>query len=237
MRNFRKDWQVYQADKIPTKDKVPDYLYAFLERENVEKILDIGCGIGKLSLDLAQKGYSVTGVDINEDAIRLAKTHAEKFPLSKHQLKFLVGDAIRLDLDDSPFDAILLQLVISIIGTKKERERLIQRISFLLKPGGILYLSASGASDEINPRYAELYQKDLSRTGEMHSYFSRDSETGKVLYMTHHFSQEELEGLLKKDFGIEILNKEKETSSRRLTEPAHFFYVIARRRGIKKERS
>jgi SAM-dependent methyltransferase len=232
MRNFTKNWQVYPADKIPTKEKVPDYLYAILERENVEKILDIGCGIGKLSVDLAQRGYSVMGVDINEAAIRLAKTHAEKFSLGKHQfrLRFFVQDALRLGLDDSPFDAILLQLVISIIGTENDRERLIQRISFLLKPRGILYLSASGVSDKINPRYAELYQKDLHRTGELHSYFSRDSETGKVLYMTHHFSQEELEGLLKKDFDIEILNKRKEVSSRRPTEPAYFFYVIARRR-------
>lgn len=232
MREARKDWQAYRLDAIPTKDRVPGYLYTILEKEGVEKILDLGCGIGKLSIDLAERGYSVTGIDINDAAIETAKTHASRIFSNRCQpsLNFFVGDINNLNLDNSPFDAILLQLVLSIIGVNEDRKKLIQQASSLLKPGGILYLSSSGVSDEINPRYAELYQRDLPLTGEKYSYFSQDPETGKVLYMTHHFSQEELEDLLRRDFELEILNKEKEVSSRRPNEPAYFYYIIARRK-------
>jgi SAM-dependent methyltransferase len=230
MRDPRKDWQSYKVDKIPTKEKAPDYLFVILEKERVKNILDLGCGCGRLAIDLAKRGYSVTGVDINEAAIREAEHQAAKLisAKSRARLRFLVGDITNLQIDNGPFDAVLLQLVISIIGKAEDWQQLIQQASSLLKSGGILYLSASGISDKINPRYAELYQRDLPLTGEKYSYFSEDPETGKVLYMTHHFSQEELEELLKKDFVIETLKKEKEVSSRRPTEPAYFFYIIAR---------
>lgn len=231
MRDPRKDWREYPADQIPSKESVPDCLYAVLQRERAKKVLDLGCGTGNLAVDLAERGYCVTGVDINEAALKVAQARAAFSP-GKYQdpPRFLVGDATHLELDDGPFDAVLLQLVISIIGTEEDRRRLIHRISSLLRPGGILYVSASGISDEINPRYGKLCQRDLPRTGEKYSYFSEDPETGRILYMTHHFSQEELEELLKKDFDIEMLDKKKEVSSRRPNEPAYFFYVIARRK-------
>tara|TARA_B100000315_G_scaffold254865_1_gene296833 strand:+ start:465 stop:1154 length:690 start_codon:yes stop_codon:yes gene_type:complete len=228
MRDVRKNWREYQPNKIPTKEGVPDYLYTILAGKKVKRILDLGCGTGKLAFDLAKRGYSVTGVDINEEAIKIANLSLKSCNHRIH-LKFLVGDATGLKLDEGPFDAILLQLLISIIGTYEDRIKLIQQVGSWLNPNGILYLSASAVSDEINPKYAELYRKGSTLTGEEYSSFSEDSETGKVLYMTHHFSKGELGNLLRENFHIDLFNKEKEVSSRRPTEQAYFFYVIARR--------
>jgi SAM-dependent methyltransferase len=231
-RDTKKDWREYHVDKIPTKEKLPEYLYKILAKEGVEKILDLGCGTGKFAIDLSERGYSVTGIDINPEAIEAAKLRAAQLPSYKQRghLRFIIGDATNLKLGEILFDAVLMQLLISIIGKAKDRKRLIQVVSSPLKPGGILYMNASGVSDEINPTYGELYQKDLPLTGEKYTYFSRDPETGHRLYLTHHFTQGELEALLKEDFEIEIIRKEKETSSRRPREAAYFFYVIARRK-------
>ncbi|OGW17388.1 MAG: hypothetical protein A3G93_03895 [Nitrospinae bacterium RIFCSPLOWO2_12_FULL_45_22] len=231
-RDFKKDWREYLPNKIPTKDKLPDYLYEVLEKEGVKTILDLGCGTGRFTIDLAKRGYSVLGVDINPEAIEAAELEAARLHPAERRgrLRFMAGDVLNVELDRASFDAVLLQLVISIIGKAEDRWRLIQVASSLLKPVGILYFSASGVSDEINPTYADLYQKDLPLTGEEYTYFSRDQKTGEILYLTHHFTHEELEELLKEDFEIEMISKEREASSRRPSEAAYFFYVIARQK-------
>jgi 2-polyprenyl-3-methyl-5-hydroxy-6-metoxy-1,4-benzoquinol methylase len=54
----------------------------FIEKEiNFKKstlILDIGCGTGRHAIELAQRGYSVTGIDLSEDQLSRAKSKAMK---------------------------------------------------------------------------------------------------------------------------------------------------------------
>ena len=104
-------------------------------------------------------------------------------------------------------------------------EHLLRHAHDQLRPGGWLYLSASGVSDTINAGYARLYAQDLPLTGERHSYLSRD-EQGEILYMTHHFTTEELTSLLEEAGFVRIrVAVERETSSRRPDEAAYFLYA------------
>jgi hypothetical protein len=97
-----------------------------------------------------------------------------------------------------------------------------------LRPGGWLYLSASGVSDTINAGYARLYADDSHLTGERHSYLSRN-EQGEVLYMTHHFTAAELvQQLEAAGFSQISMTTEKESSSRRPDEAAYFHYATCR---------
>jgi hypothetical protein len=75
------------------------------------------------------------------------------------------------------------QLVISIIGTTRQRANLLRHVHDVLRPSGHLFLSASGVSNTINAGYARLYAEDLHLTGERHTYLSRDAG-GEVLYAT-----------------------------------------------------
>ena len=110
----------------------------------------------------------------------------------------------------------------------RDRATLLRNIRDNLRPGGRLYLSASGVSGTINPGYARLYDEDAHLTGERHSYFSRD-ERGAILYTTHHFMADELTGLLEAS-GFERIEMtvEREASSRRPDEAAHFLYATCR---------
>ncbi len=228
-RDFRKDWREYPADKIPSKNKLPDFLFELLKKEQVKTVLDSGCGVGRSAIDLYRRGYSVVGVDINQKAIEKAKAEAQKIidPPSDNFLRFYVKDITDLQLEEAPFDAVLMQLVISLIGDVDDRKKLLQMSRKLIKPDGILYLSASGVSDDINPKYEETYKKDFPITGEMYTYLSRDSE-GRVLYATHHFTEKELKELLQTGFKEIKIIKKKEMSSRRPDEVAYFFYATAR---------
>ena len=228
-RDYRRDWQQCPVGRIPSKEKLPGFLFGLLEKEMAKTVLDLGCGIGKFAIGLYNRGYSVVGVDINKEAVKSAKAESQKAinPASGNYLKFYAADAIALELKEAPFDAVLMQLLISIIGGPAERRELLHAARALLKQGGLLYLSASGVSGGINPKYAETYEKDFPLTGEKHTYFSRDAD-GKVLYATHHFTGKELRELLSAEFKEIKIRKAREASSRRPEEAAYFLYATAK---------
>jgi SAM-dependent methyltransferase len=144
------------------------------------------------------------------------------------------------------FDVVVMQLLLSVVGGPNERCQVVQNASALLQQepgsaGGTLYLSCSGVSDDINPTYQQLYQQDASLTGEAYSYYSRRQHHGggsggvndgdDILYMTHHFTVNELKELLMQAGGFRedqiTIQQHKEASSRRPNEAAYFLYAIA----------
>ena len=235
MRDARDDWRRFDAEAIPSKESTPQ-LDAFLTAVADEAggsplaLLDVGCGSGRLSRRIYERGFSVLGVDINVEAIEAARTRFAAIDAGR-SLTFAAADFAAYDspsLDGGPFDVVVCQLVISIIGTSHQRANLLRHVRDAMRPGGRLFLSASGVSDTINPGYARLYAEDLPLTGERHTYLSRDAR-GEVLYMTHHFTDRELHDLLASAAFDEIsVVTERETSSRRPDEAAHFLYATCR---------
>ena len=63
----------------------------FAELSGTESVLDAYCGIGTISLIAADKAGSVTGVELNPEAVRNAKENAEQN--SARNVKFMAGDA------------------------------------------------------------------------------------------------------------------------------------------------
>lgn len=70
------------------------------------QILDIPCGTGRLSLYLAMKGYTVTGVDISSEMIRVAREKVEKYNLIDNVF-LKIEDAENLSFPDDSFDAVI----------------------------------------------------------------------------------------------------------------------------------
>ena len=54
------------------------------------KVLDLCCGYGRISLELAQRGFSVTGVDINKNYLKRAKKEAAD---EKLEIEYINSDA------------------------------------------------------------------------------------------------------------------------------------------------
>ena len=237
-RDAGEDWRAFPAGSIPSKASTPQ-LDRFLEGLRPQAaaarpptLLDVGCGTGRLARRLFDAGFSVVGVDISPTAIDEARSLAVPSEGGGAFLRFDVADvsaAERPRIDGAPFDVVVCQLVLSIVGGVLERENLLRHLHEHLRPGGGLYLSASGVSDSINAGYARLYADDGPLTGEPYSYYSRD-EKGTILYTTHHFSAEELVALLEGAGFVEVhIDTEREASSRRPDEAAFFHYVTCRR--------
>jgi SAM-dependent methyltransferase len=239
MRDPRDDWRRIDAGAIPSKESTPQ-LDRFLRTVQDAAtagppltLLDIGCGNGRLSRRLHEQGFSVLGVDISPGAIRAARQLGVPAEAPGRSLRFEEADFAADDpprLDGGPFAVVTCQLVISIVGLARQRANLLRHARNCLRPGGWLYLSASGVSDTVNPGYARLYAADVHLTGEHHSYLSRN-DRGEVLYLTHHFTTDELVSLLSAAGFDEIrVTTELETSSRRPDEAAFFHYATCRAR-------
>ena len=242
MREACVDWRRFDAANIPSKSSTPQ-LDRFLgatqkaaSKNPPPVLLDVGCGNGQLGKRLYDRGFSVLGVDINPHAIRSAQELAVSADAPDRFLRFVEGDFAADHspiVEGGPFDVVICQLVLSIIGDARQRTNLLRHVHENIRPGGWLYLSASGVSDAINAGYARLYAEDIHLTGERHSYLSRN-EQDEVLYMTHHFSVDELVNHLE-TAGFDQINvtTEKEVSSRRPDEAAYFHYATCIAHGRK----
>ncbi|MFI5097073.1 MAG: class I SAM-dependent methyltransferase [Candidatus Acidiferrales bacterium] len=100
-------------------------LVELLEPKAGERILDVGCGTGHLTAQIAASGAVTCGIDQSPEMIRQAH---EKFP----GLRFEVMDAREISLEES-FDSVFSNATLHWI---KEPERVIRGIVKVLKPGG-----------------------------------------------------------------------------------------------------
>lgn len=102
------------------------------------RILDLGCGPGTITVDLAnavgKSGY-VLGVDFAADAIAAAQQYAKQELQQAGQIAFAVGDLFELDLPPASFDIVhahqVLQHVNDPIGALKS-------LAKYCKPDGII---------------------------------------------------------------------------------------------------
>ena len=79
------------------------------ERVKGQKVIDIGCSQGIVSILLAREGFEVVGVDINADAIEYANSDRAKEPQEVQQrLTFIKGDIHDVDLPSREFHTAIM---------------------------------------------------------------------------------------------------------------------------------
>ncbi|BDZ70475.1 class I SAM-dependent methyltransferase [Methanobacterium petrolearium] len=102
---------------------------------NTPKILDIGCGTGLPTLELARmSGGEVIGIDIDQDSLDILKEKIEKMGLEK-QIETINCSLFDLPFPDESFDMIWSEGSIFIIGFKrglKEWKPLLKDQGFLV---------------------------------------------------------------------------------------------------------
>jgi CBS domain-containing protein/2-polyprenyl-3-methyl-5-hydroxy-6-metoxy-1,4-benzoquinol methylase len=126
------DWE----DRI--KKEIPDLL-RLLKKHNVKTILDVGCGTGEYSVELAKRGYIVVGVDRSRSMTDEA--NRRKVGLSSRQygnINFWNKDAEDFLYEtDLKFDAILI-MGNSLSHNPKTYRRLIKKCADSLSENGIM---------------------------------------------------------------------------------------------------
>lgn len=133
-------------------DFVPEYgkgLFDFIPKNKEQTILDLGCGTGTLTAQLADFCGRVVGVDSSRNMIEKAE---EQF---KH-IEFRVCDALALPFDEE-FDIVFSNAVFHWIH---DHNTLLKNIHKALKPQGLLVaeFGARGNISTIENAFAEVCQ-------------------------------------------------------------------------------
>ena len=124
-REFFTELAAYRFEKLAYLPRVVAFP-AYKGRQ----LLEIGCGIGTDLVRFAEQGAHVTGVDLAQEAIRLAK---ENFAQQNVNGDLCIMNGESLQFKDDTFDVVYAH---GVLQYTCEGERMINEIQRVLKPGG-----------------------------------------------------------------------------------------------------
>lgn len=116
-----------------------EYLHRLVQtyRPGARSLLDLGCGTGRHDLLLSQKGYSVVGVDISEEMLKIANSQPVPDGFLPSAVAFHLGDIRSVRLDRQ-FDVVVsLFHVISYQTSNDDLLRAFKTAREHLAPGGV----------------------------------------------------------------------------------------------------
>lgn len=152
-----------------------------------KKVLDIGCGTGRLLLRGVDEATLVEGIDLSENMIAKAKAiYEEKAVTNAH---FRVGDAYDLPYEDEEFDIALSTCVFFLLP---EPERGLKEMVRVVKAGGTLVMlnPSERMSQETAANYCQRYQLEGFEEKTLMQW-------SNISTKRHRYNQEQLTQLLK----------------------------------------
>jgi len=145
-----------------TKEEI-EFLLKELNLPVGSKILDVGCGVGRHSIELAKRGYKVVGIDISQRMIEKARKRAQEEGV---EVVFIKVDATEYKCFEE-FDAVicLCEGAFSLIGSNDDPLEhdlmILKNIYDSLKPGGKVVLTALSALSRIKNASNEMINKGI----------------------------------------------------------------------------
>jgi ubiquinone/menaquinone biosynthesis C-methylase UbiE len=101
------------------------------------RILDVGCGTGRLMVPVARMGHEVTGIDHHPDSLRVASVNARKAGVS---VQLQQGDIVRSlqRFDNATFDGVM---AIESLYVVEQYDQAIAQVVRVVKPGGMVFIT------------------------------------------------------------------------------------------------
>lgn len=134
------DWkQVEGAHKAHWLEPAEEsyYLIYRWQEQGKKDFLDLGCGLGRHTVQFVKAGFNTAGFDLSEEALAQTKALLDKAGLSA-DLKH--GDMLELPYEDGSFDCILCRNVISHSDTAGVR-KIASELYRVLRDGGECYFT------------------------------------------------------------------------------------------------
>jgi SAM-dependent methyltransferase len=149
---FRGPWEQIQLAGYPeerTRAEVT-FIVEALQLEGPAQILDIPCGEGRHAIGLARRGFQVTGVDFNENAIAAALRRAAE---AEVEVDFRTGDMRRLEAEGE-YDAAVCFFGSFGYFSDEENLEFLHRVARALRPGGRFLLDGH-VTESLYPKFRE----------------------------------------------------------------------------------
>jgi len=123
---------------VPTPDEVVNRMVELAEVTPKDRVVDLGCGDGRMVVAAAKRGAHGLGVDINPERIKEANANAKEGGVTD-LVEFRIGNLFEQDISDR--DVILMYLLTDI------NIRLRPKILETMKPGSRVVSHAFGMGD------------------------------------------------------------------------------------------
>lgn len=139
-------WTSYQSnmfdeDSIAAAEKEVEAILELVEVETPAEVLDLCCGVGRHSIELAKRGFDVTGVDITKPYLESAIKKAEE---ENVEVEFVHGD-MRKYKKDSEYDLVVnLFTSFGFFRDPVENLQVIKNVHTSLKQGGTFVIDVMG---------------------------------------------------------------------------------------------
>ncbi|WP_254178730.1 class I SAM-dependent methyltransferase [Cytobacillus oceanisediminis] len=155
---FGKDYVKF-SETILTQDRTRfefQQLQRILNLPKGAKILDLGCGQGRLSLPLAKAGYTITGFDGSLSLLNEAKDRAKKECL---KINFEHGDMRELNYTNQ-FDAVInIGTAFGYVTKEEDDLNILKRVNNALKPNGILLLETENREMKLKNTMGKIWNE------------------------------------------------------------------------------
>ena len=102
----------------------------FIESMHPRSVLDAGCGMGRVAIELARRGIDVIGVDLDDELLEYARR-------SQPSIRWLLDDLATMDLDRC-FDVVAMPGNVMIFCRADDRDAIIRNAAAHLEPDGLL---------------------------------------------------------------------------------------------------
>jgi SAM-dependent methyltransferase len=140
-----------------TKSEV-DFLEKVLKLRRDANILDCPCGHGRHLIELARRGYHVTGQDLNSFFLQEAKKGAEDAGVS---VRWVQGDMREIPFEKEFDVALNLFTAFGYLENDEEDQKALSQMGKALKPGGSFVLDVINR-DNVIRNYREKEWQELS---------------------------------------------------------------------------
>jgi 2-polyprenyl-3-methyl-5-hydroxy-6-metoxy-1,4-benzoquinol methylase len=147
-----------------------DFIESEIHKNKTIKILDIGCGTGRHSIELSRRGYDVVGIDLSESLLKRAKEKASEQNL---QIAFQKHDARELPFWDE-FDLVIMlcEGAFPLMETDEMNFQILQNAAKALKPKGkLIFTTLNG----LFPLFHSVKDFLSSETKEGNATYSNNS--------------------------------------------------------------
>jgi SAM-dependent methyltransferase len=119
-------------DDLPLERRLVDHFAHQVVAAGGGPVLDVGCGPGRLTHDLASRGLAVTGIDVSSAMLRLARSHDPG-------LRLVAASLTRLPVADNAIAGVFCWYVLHHVPDEELRPSL-GELARVLAPGGSLMI-------------------------------------------------------------------------------------------------
>lgn len=140
-----------------------DFFEKELGHDRSLRILDVGCGTGRHCLEMARRGYDITGVDLSEAQLRRAREKAQEAGL---EVPFLQGDARNLPFSKA-FDGVIMicEGGFSLMETDEMNYEILRSVAKALKPRGQLIFTTLNGLYPLFHTLNQFYHDQVQEEG------------------------------------------------------------------------